>query len=109
MALRHGSQAPGPRRGQRLLRPGQRLLGRVGITQLRPGRQAQAPHGPRPHQDQDPRRPGTGKPATRPETAAAVNEDLAASCRAMADACRSREIIFTATEADRREWEAITE
>ena len=43
------------------------------------------------------------------ETAAAANEDLAASYRAMADAYRSREIIFAATEADRREWEAITE
>jgi hypothetical protein len=41
--------------------------------------------------------------------AAAANEVLAASYRAMVDAYRSREMIFEATEKDRREWEAITE
>jgi hypothetical protein len=43
------------------------------------------------------------------EDAAAANEALAASYRAMADAYRSRQMIFEATERDRREWEAITE
>jgi hypothetical protein len=43
------------------------------------------------------------------EDAAATNEALAASYRAMADAYRSGEMIFAATEKDRREWEAITE
>ncbi|HEV8526296.1 MAG TPA: MobF family relaxase [Actinomycetes bacterium] len=41
--------------------------------------------------------------------AAAANEVLAASYLAMADAYRSREMIFEMTERDRREWEAITE
>ena len=41
--------------------------------------------------------------------AAAANEQLATSYRAMADAYRSREMIFEATAADRREWEAMTE
>jgi hypothetical protein len=43
------------------------------------------------------------------ENEATANEELAASYRAMADAYRSREVIFEATERDRREWEAITE
>ena len=43
------------------------------------------------------------------EAAAAANEQLAASYRAMAGAYRSREMIFEATAADRREWEAMTE
>jgi hypothetical protein len=43
------------------------------------------------------------------EDAAIANEELAASYRAMADAYRSREMIFDMTERDRREWEAITE
>ena len=43
------------------------------------------------------------------EAAAAANEQLAASYRAMAGAYRSREMIFEAAAADRREWEAMTE
>jgi hypothetical protein len=42
------------------------------------------------------------------QAASAANEELAASYRAMADAYRSREMIFTATAEDRREWEATT-
>jgi hypothetical protein len=43
------------------------------------------------------------------DDAAAANEALAASYRAMAYAYQSREMIFEAVEKDRLEWEAVTE
>ena len=43
------------------------------------------------------------------QAAATANQELAASYRAMADAYRSREMIFAATAEDRAEWEATTE
>jgi len=43
------------------------------------------------------------------QAAATANQELAASYRAMADAYRSREMIFEAAAEDRAEWEATTE